>query len=150
MSVIWQYLDKRSAAINALKDYGSMKYILEHTDEEITNIHDDMTAISSPEFTDMPHGSFNPKSGEIRLTAAIDEIDVLRERCRQAKEYMEWFQPAWDTLSEDERYVLEQFYWHDEQDIYAICDHFGIERSSAYNKKNRAVQHLTLLLYGKA
>ena len=27
MSVIWQYLDKRSAAINALKDYSSMKYI---------------------------------------------------------------------------------------------------------------------------
>ena len=72
MSVIWQYLDKRSAAINALKDYSSMKYILEHTDEEITNIHDDMTAICSPEFTDMPHGSFNPQSGEIRLTAAID------------------------------------------------------------------------------
>lgn len=50
----------------------------------------------------------------------------------------------------DERYVLEQFYWHDEQDIYALCEHFDIERSSAYNKKNRAVNHLTLLLYGKA
>ncbi len=85
MSVIWQYLDKRSAAINALKDYSSMKYILEHTDEEIENIHDNMISISSPEFTDMPHGSFNPQSGEIRLTSAIDEIDVLSERCRHAK-----------------------------------------------------------------
>lgn len=154
MSVIWQYLDKRSAAINALKDYSSMKYILEHTDEEIADIHDNMISISSPEFTDMPHGSFNPQSGEIRLTSAIDEIDVLRERCRQAKEYMEWFQPAWDTLSEDERYVLEQFYWEEEDSqidaVYNICDHFHIERSSAYNKKNRAVNHLTLLLYGKA
>ena len=75
---------------------------------------------------------------------------VLRERYRQAKEYMEWFQPAWDNLSEDERYVLEQFYWREDQNIYTIFEHFGIERSSAYNKKNRAVQHLTLLLYGKA
>ncbi len=149
MSVIWQYLDKRSAAINALKDYGSMKYILEHTDEEIANIHDDVTSIGSPVFSDMPHNAPNPQSGEIRLTAAIDEINVLRERYRQAQEYMEWFQPAWDMLSEDEHYVLEQFYWH-ETDVYEICDHFGIERSSAYNKKNRAVQHLTLLLYGKA
>lgn len=154
MSVIWQYLDKRSAAINALKDYGSMKYILEHTDEEIANIHDNMVSISSPEFTDMPHGSFNPQSGEIRLASAIDEIDVLRERYRQAQEYMEWFQPAWDMLSEDEHYVLEQFYWEEEDRqidaVYNVCDYFHIERSSAYNKKNRAVNHLTLLLYGKA
>lgn len=149
MSVIWQYLDKRSAAINALKDYSSMKYILEHTDEEIANIHDDVASIGSPVFSDMPHNASNPQSGEIRLTVAIDEINVLRERYRQAQEYMEWFQPAWDMLSEDEHYVLEQFYWH-ETDVYKICDHFGIERSSAYNKKNRAVQHLTILLYGKA
>ena len=67
---------------------------------------------------------------------------------------MEWFQPAWDTLSDDERYVLEQFYLEEEDKqidaVYNICDHFHIERSSAYNKKNRAVNHLTLLLYGKA
>mgnify|MGYP000034304363 CR=1 FL=1 len=33
------------------------------------------------------------------------------------------------------RYVLEQFYWQEDQNIYTICEHFGIERSSAYNKK---------------
>ena len=26
MSIIWKYLDKRSAAVDALKDYGSMKF----------------------------------------------------------------------------------------------------------------------------
>lgn len=149
MNIIWQYLNKREAAINALKDYKSMAYIIDHTAEEIANIHDDMTSIGSPAFLDTPSNISNPQSSEIRLTAAIDEIDVLRERYRQAKEYMEWFQPAWNALSEDERYVLEQFYWH-ETDVYEICDYFGIERSSAYNKKNRAVQHLTLLLYGKS
>ncbi len=34
--------------------------------------------------------------------------------------------------------------------IYDICDHFGIERSSAYNRKNRALSHLVTLLFGKA
>ena len=33
--------------------------------------------------------------------------------------------------------------------VYNICERFNIERSSAYNKKNRALQHLALLLYGK-
>ena len=146
MNIIWQYLDKRSAAVNALKDYSSMTYILAHTDEEIAQVHEDTT--------DMPGGSPNPQYGEMRVINAIDEIDVLRERYRQAKEYMEWFQPAWDSLSEDERYVLEQFYGGEEEKqidaVYNICEHLHIERSTAYNKKNRAVQHLALLLYGKA
>ncbi|MGN0322405.1 MAG: hypothetical protein ACI4DZ_04745 [Oliverpabstia sp.] len=77
----------------------------------------------------------------------------MKERYRQALEYMEWFKPAWDALSEDERFVLEVFYTGDEDFgsgvVYTVCQHFGIERSSAYNKKNRAVQHLALLLYGK-
>ena len=142
MNIIWQYLDKRSATVNALKDYSSMAYILAHTDEEITQVHEDTTTLGSP----------NPQSGEMRIITAIDEIDVLRERYRQAKEYMEWFQPAWDSLSEDERYVLEQFYWQEEDAfdaISAISNRFHIERSSAYKRKNRAVSKLTLLLFGK-
>lgn len=152
MSIIWQYLDKRSATVNALKDYSSMKYIIDHTAEDIATLRSDLSAIGSPTFSDMPSGQHNPQSCEIRLTNAIDEIDVLRERYRQAKEYMEWFQPAWDSLSDDERFVLTEFYWReDEEHSYAIediCEHFHFERASAYKKKNRALQHLTVLLYG--
>ena len=89
MNIIWQYLDKRSAAVNALKDYSSMAYILAHTDEEIAQVHEDTTTLGSPAFTDMPGSSPNPQSGEMRIIAAIDEIDVLRERYRQAKEYLQ-------------------------------------------------------------
>ena len=35
MSIIWKYLDKRSAAVDALKDYSNMRFIIEHTDDEI-------------------------------------------------------------------------------------------------------------------
>ncbi len=153
MSIIWQYLDKRSAAINALKDYGSMQHIIEHTDEEISRARDNMTSVGSPILSDVPRGPHNPKANENRMIAAIDEIDVLKERYRQAMEYMDWFKPAWSALSEDERYVLKKFYWNtDEKQIdavYDVCDHFSIERSSAYSKKNRAIQQLALLLYGK-
>ncbi len=31
MNIIWQYLDKRNAAVNALKDYNSMQFIINHT-----------------------------------------------------------------------------------------------------------------------
>ena len=35
MNIIWQYLDKRSATINVVKDYGGMKSIIENMSEEI-------------------------------------------------------------------------------------------------------------------
>lgn len=152
MNIVWQYLDKRAAAINALKDYSSMKYIIEHTDEDIATLNEEMSSPVSPVLNGMP-ATHDPNAGEKRLIACINEIDVLKERYRQALEYMDWFQPAWDALTEDEQYVLKEFYLDDEQKqidaVYNICDRFNIERSSAYNKKNRALQHLALLLYGK-
>ena len=152
MNIVWQYLDKRAAAINALKDYSSMKYIIEHTDEDIATLNEEMSSPAFPVINGMP-STHDPKAGEKRLIACINEIDVLKERYRQALEYMDWFQPSWDALTEDEQYVLKEFYLDDEQKqidaVYNICDHFNIERSSAYNKKNRALQHLALLLYGK-
>lgn len=152
MNIVWQYLDKKAAAINALKDYGSMQYIIEHTDEEIAVIHEKMDSPRNPKLTGMPT-AHDPKAGENKLITCIDEIDVLKERYRQALEYMDWFQPAWDALSEEERFVLKEFYLNNEHRqidaVYNICSQFRIERSSAYNKKNRALQHLALLLYGK-
>lgn len=153
MSIIWKYLDKRSAVVDALKDYNSMKFIIEHTDDEIRAAYEKMGGVSSPQSDGMPY-TRNPHAVEDRMVKGIEEIDVLKERYRQAMEYMAWFLPAWEELSEDERYVLEAFYGdgneYGSSIIYKIADHFHIEQSSAYNKKNRALHHLTILLFGKS
>ena len=152
MGIAWKYLDKKSAAADAVKDYSSMKFIIEHTDDEIKAAYEKMGGVSSPQPDGMPH-AHNPRAAEDRMVKGIEEIDVLKERYRQAMEYMAWFLPAWEELSEDDRYVLETFYSDSESQtnaVYDICDQFGIERSSAYNKKNRALGKLVTLLYGKA
>ena len=152
MSIIWKYLDKRSAAVDALKDYSSMRFIIDHTDDEIKAAYEKMSGISNPQFDGMPH-SHNPQAAEDRIIKGIEEIDVLKERYRQAVEYMAWFLPAWEELSEDERYVLEAFYG--ETNEYGsnaadeVADYFQIERMSAYRRKNRALERLTILLFGK-
>ena len=151
MSVIWKCLDKRSAAVDALKDYDSMAFIIANTSNEIKNTRDDMGSIRSPQFDGMPR-THNPQAGEERILKNIEEIDILQERYRQAVEYMEWFKPAWEELSSEERYVLETFY-RDEGGqtgaVYEICSQLNVERSTAYNRKNRALAKLAVLLYGK-
>jgi hypothetical protein len=152
MTIAWIYLDKRAAVIDALKDYSSMEYIIRNHSDDLDEAAEKLTAMRSSTPTGIP-GTKNPKAGEARLAATLDEIDVLKERYRRALEYMEWFKPAWDALTEDEQFVLSEFYYNEDSRqvdaIGNICDRFHIERSSAYKKKNRALERLTILLYGK-
>lgn len=152
MNVIWMYLNKKDAAVNALKDYGKMKHIIDHTEEEIQRVYSRIAGVGSPAIEKMPSAN-NPQAGEDRMIKGIEEIDVLRERLRQAKEYMAWFQPAWDALSDDDQFVLDAFFsGGNEYGVGAadtVAEHFCIERASAYRKKNRALDNLTTLLYGR-
>ena len=152
MSMMWQYLDKRSATIAAIMDYNNMKFIIRDTGDEIRGVYEGVTGVSSPKLDDMPK-AHNPAAGEERTIKAIEEINVLQERYRQACEYMAWFQPAWDALSEDDQFVLDTFYrsanTYGSGAADVIGERFCIERSSVYRKKNRALENLTTLLYGK-
>lgn len=153
MNIAWLYLDKRTAVINALKDFESMDYIIKNTQSEITATQDDMTSLGSPALSDMPKGPHNSHAAENKIVKAMDTISLLNERYQRALEYMAWFRPAWLALSEDEQFVLSRFYMSDESrqadSVCDICEHFHIERTSAYKKKDRALARLTLLLYGK-
>ena len=87
MNVVWKYLDKRAGAVAALKDFGSMKFIIENTDDEIKAAYDKMSSVSGVRYDGMPHVR-NLHAAEDRIINAIEEIDVLKERYRQAVEYM--------------------------------------------------------------
>ena len=122
------------------------------TDDEIKAAYDKMSSVSGVRYDGMPHVR-NLHAAEDRIINAIDEIDVLKERYRQAVEYMDWFVPAWEQLSEDDRYVLDTFYSEDNEYgssvVDDIAEYFHIERASAYRRKNRAIDKLTVLLFGK-
>ena len=151
MSIMWKYLDKRAAVVQVLEDYDNMQFIIDNTKDAVKAEQDKMVGVGSPNMDGMPH-AHNPQAGEERILDGIEKIDILKERYRQAVEYMAWFQPAWDKLSDDEKYLMDIFYRQNEYGLEAAKEageHFGIERNSVYKKKNRALNHLVLLLYGK-
>ena len=154
MNIAWKYLDKRSGAAEAVRDYPIMKRNIENTPEAIKAKYTMPAGVGSPNACGMRHAC-DPKAGEARLFTGIEEIDVLKERYRQALEYMEWYLPAWRSLSPDEQYVLSTFYRQEgyeysDDRIYEICRRYNIERTSAYNKKNKALVHLAVMLFGSA
>ena len=66
MSIMWKYLDKRSATIAALKDYESMQFIIKNTGDEIRAQQDKMVGVASPNWDGMPH-AHNPNATEDRI-----------------------------------------------------------------------------------
>lgn len=152
MTIAWIYLDKKTAAIDALKDYSSMEYIIQNYKEDVADVRDSMMALPSGVPTGLPRQK-DPHATETRLASSLDEIDVLKERYRRALEYMEWFRPAWDALTDDEQFILTEFFLRDDisktEAMLNIGDHLHLERAQVYRKKDKALEHLTLLLYGK-
>lgn len=152
MHVMTKYIDTYKAAIAALEDYGAMQQIIDTTDQNIKDTYNALTNVSSARLDGMPHAP-NPRAGEDRIAATLDKVDAYRARYAQAREYMDWFLPAWAALSEDDRWVLDTFFLaadnvSQEDRVTAIADKFYVERTTAYRKKNRAVTRLATALYG--
>ena len=53
---------------------------------------------------------FSPTAGQDKLIDRIDRIDVLRHRYENALEYMAWFEPAWNSLTDNEQHILNVSY----------------------------------------
>ena len=152
MHVMTKYLDTRKAAISALQDFAVMEQIIDTTDEQIKTAYDDVTTPASSKLDGMPR-HMDLHAGEMRVAATLDRIDIYRARYAQAREYMAWFLPAWQLLTDDDRFVLEAFFLGDgtqDEAVQTVCDHFYVERTSAYQKKSRALARLASALYGQA
>lgn len=152
MHVMTKYLDTYKATLAALDDYQTMVNILETTDQAIKDETDKLYWVSSASLDGMPKAR-NPKAGEERIAASMDRVDAYRERYRQAREYMDWFLPAWGVLSEDDRFVLDTFFFaaddiSQEDRARAVADHFYVERETAFRRRTKAVHRLATALYG--
>ena len=145
------YIDKRAATIEAMKDYENMKHILASTSQEVKDEYEDIISISGVSIDGMPK-AHNPKAGENKIVSGLDKINVMRERYSQAVEYMKWFKPAWKLLTDDEQFILKEFYMNGNQRSGASA---RIEVRLAYSARqvdrlrHKALEKLIRSLYGR-
>lgn len=152
MSIMWNYLDKRRATVAALKDYNGMQFIIDSYQDDLKLAKQQMIGVSSPHYDFAPGTTSKDNPTEPRLIHGIDQTAKLNERYQQAQQYFKWFEPAWQELSKDERFVLDACYRAPDQSmnqgLAILMDKYFIAKTTAYNRKNQALDHLTLLLYG--
>ena len=152
MKIAWIYLDIKSAAFGALRDYAGMEHIIQSHQDNARELRAHLTSVSMPRLTGM-RGKPNHRAAENKMAATLDLIDLVEERYRQALEYMAWFRPAWAELSDEEQLILSAFcQWDDVSKamiVQRLGDLLGLEKSAVYARKDKAASHLAFLLYGK-
>ena len=148
--ILYKYFDKRAAAEAVLKDYKNMQFILDNTDNEIAEKIDRMYSRGSSGIDGMPK-AFNPGAFEDRIIGCFDDVKILEERYRQAKEYMYWVEPVWEALSNRERRLLDICYMR-KKDLANVTDmlmdELCIAKTRSYYYKKEALDHFTILLFG--
>lgn len=146
--ISWSFLDKQKATMDAIEAYSSMKFIIDTTGDKIAETRAMMSGSKTQSFGGV-RGVSDPQSGEMKLLAGIDKLDVLEQKYLQAVEYMEWFKPAWYRLKPEQRYILAAFYMSEEPNISVLMKQLQIEKNAVYRKKNRALGKLAWYLYGE-
>jgi hypothetical protein len=148
--IAWTYLVKTAATVAAIRDYGSMRAIINNTPENIKAVYETMAAPRSSVPNGLPP-AFDPLSGQEKLAAQVDKLDIYRARYNVAAEYMRWFEPAWDKLDANEQRVLDEYYMTDNRKsgaaarveiVFGYCDRH-IRRLKA-----KALVRLAALLFG--
>ena len=109
-----KYINKNAATVAALRDYHNMRFIINNTPGEIKHLYEKMSTPGTPQLSRTPTAR-NPQARADQLAAQFDQLDILRERYRQAIEYMAWFEPAWSSLTDTEQHILSEYYLGDNQ-----------------------------------
>jgi len=142
-------MDWKREAVDKLKNYEAKKSSLVRSTEEIKRLEDLLTNIRSATTDGTP---VSGGGGSGRENALVNNIALRQELTRARKDAARWVRlvdSAMDMLDDQERLILDRFYIHPAKgNVDRLCDELGVERTRVYERKDNALRHFTLSLYG--
>ena len=143
-------MDWKREAMEKLKRYNAMKQSLRSIPEEITRLELEMQSIRSATSDGTPVTG-GGSGREDRYLSNIVHREELSRSLEQAKAWVRLVDTGLAILSQEERLVLDRFYINPAMgNVDRLCMELGIEKSQVYTRKNSALHHFTLSLYGCA
>ncbi len=138
----------KNEAMERLRKYDAMCLAADNIPQEIRRLEEDATAIRSAR-TD---GNRVQASGNRREEILLDNMMSRQElhwRLDQTQAWLSCMNKALGVLTPEEKLVLQRFYIYPEKgSVERLCDELGVESSSVYRKRDKALRHFTVALYG--
>ncbi len=135
-------------AIEKLKKYEKMKAALENIQAEIHRLELERTSIRSAMADGAPvRGGGNRR--EDRLLTNIVMREELDRQLARTREWVEMTDRGLACLDDEERLVLDRIYIHGHRGaVSQLMEELGLEKSQIYVRKENAIRHFTIALYG--
>lgn len=135
-------------AIDKLKNYEAHREALENIPKEIKRLESAYAGIRSAT-TDGTPVSGGGNTREDSMLSNIVHRDELKRRLKEARLWVAQVDKALAVLDDEERLVLDRFYIHRTKGaVEALCESLNLEKSAVYDRRDKALRHFTLALYG--
>lgn len=135
-------------AIEKLKQYEAKKQSLTSIPDEIARLESAMQSIRSATADGKPVKGGGSGREDMMLSNIVHREELERS-LEQAKMWVALVDAGLETLSAEERLILNRFYIHPAKgNVDRLCGELGVEKSQVYARKDAALHHFTISLYG--
>ena len=138
----------KGEVMEKLRKYDAMCRSLQNIPLEVKRLEADAQAIRGARTDGAPVKG----GGSRREDALLNNLAHRQElswALEQAKYWVEITRRGLDTLTPEEKLVLHRFYLYPERgSVERLCMELGVEQSSVYRKRDKALRKFALALYG--
>lgn len=138
----------KAEAKEKLRRYDAMRLATINIPEEIERLELDAQAIRSAKMDSDVVSGGGSKREEALLNNIIERQELLWT-LEQAQLWLKTTDRALSALANEEKLILHRLYIYPERGApERLCKELGMEVSSVYRRRDRALRHFTLAYYG--
>lgn len=141
-------MEWKKEAVDKLKCYEARKRALANIPLEMKRLEEAFTGLRSATSDGVPVRG-GGSSREDRMLSNIVHRNELELALEQAQKAVALVEGGLKVLSREERRILERFYICPEKGAAnRLAEELGIDSKTVYHRKDAALRHFTLCLYG--
>lgn len=139
----WKY-----EAIDKLKQYEAKKQALRSIPVEISRLESAMKSIRSATADGTPVTGGGSGREDMMLSNIVHR-EELERALEQAEKWVALVDAGLEVLGEDEHLILDRFYINPAKgNVDRLCGELNIEQATVYRRRDSALRHFTICLYG--
>lgn len=138
----------KAEAMEKLHRYDAMRQVVKNIPEELSRLETDATRIRSARTDGTPVKGGGNKREDMLLDNLVHRQE-LQWTLQQAQNWVHMTERALSTLTPEEKLILHRMYILPERGcLDRLCMELGVEQSSIYRRRDKALHRFTLALYG--